>query len=210
VFPAETLGSRYFVTQPMGPNGSAVPHVVRIYGNFDNTTLSYPSGAPPGAPMALNAGQVVDLGTVNMDFEVVGSQSFAVGSFMMGASVVDPLNSAPDQKGDPAQSLATGVEQYRDKYVFLAPTDYDVNYVVVVLPQGTTVNIDGQPIGASTSPLGTDYAVARVPLGSANGGAHLLEASAPVGIQVMGYGAYTSYYYPGGLDLDAIAPPPVK
>ncbi len=29
----------------------------------------------------------------------------------------------------------------------------------------------------------------------------MLTASAPVGIQVLGYGAYTSYQYPGGLNL---------
>jgi hypothetical protein len=49
-----------------------------------------------------------------------------------------------------------------------------------------------------------------VVLGPGQMGAHVLEASAPVGIQVEGYGAYTSYYYPGGLDLNAIAPPPVE
>jgi hypothetical protein len=29
-----------------------------------------------------------------------------------------------------------------------------------------------------------------------------------VGIQVLGYGLYTSYQYPGGLNLEIIAPPP--
>ena len=43
-----------------------------------------------------------------------------------------------------------------------------------------------------------------------NGGAHVLECTDPVGIQVMGYGAYTSYMYPGGLNLSLIAPPPPK
>ena len=41
-------------------------------------------------------------------------------------------------------------------------------------------------------------------------GAHQLTSDKPVGIQVMGYGQYTSYQYPGGSDLIAIAPPPVK
>jgi hypothetical protein len=38
----------------------------------------------------------------------------------------------------------------------------------------------------------------------------VLTASAPSGIQVLGYGAYTSYQYPGGLNLGRIAPVPVK
>jgi hypothetical protein len=38
----------------------------------------------------------------------------------------------------------------------------------------------------------------------------VLTSGKPVGLQVMGYGAYTSYMYPGGLDLSQIAPPPPK
>jgi hypothetical protein len=36
-----------------------------------------------------------------------------------------------------------------------------------------------------------------------------MTSTMPVGAQVMGYGAYTSYQYPGGLNLTLIAPPPV-
>src|SRR5262249_23583804 len=50
VFPAETLGQHYFVVPPTGPFGSAVGHVVRLIGNVDGTTLTYPVGAPSGAP----------------------------------------------------------------------------------------------------------------------------------------------------------------
>ena len=32
-----------------------------------------------------------------------------------------------------------------------------------------------------------------------------LVTTAPAGLQVMGYGSYTSYQYPGGLDLTAIS-----
>ena len=207
VFPAETFGKHYFVTRPTGPNSTAVGHVVRMYGNVDGTTLTYPSGAPPGGPTTLGAGQVVDLGQVNQDFEVVGDHEFAVASFQLGAELVDPGAVAPDQRGDPAQSLATAVEQFRDKYVFLAPIDYDVNFVDVIQPMDAVVDIDGVGAPAPT-PIGSGFGVSRVPLGPGNNGAHVLTANTGVGIQVMGYGAYTSYQYPGGLNLLAIAPPP--
>ncbi|MBI4703375.1 MAG: IgGFc-binding protein [Deltaproteobacteria bacterium] len=211
VFPAETLGQHYFVVQPSGPAGNVVGHQVRIYGNVDGTALSYPAGQPPGAPGAINAGQVVDLGIVNMDFEVVGDKSFAVASFLMGGELVDPQGEIAKKKGDPAQSLATAVEQFRTKYVFLAPLDYDVNFVFVIMPAGTTLTLDGAPVNAVPAPIGgSSFGVARVQLGPGSGGAHVLTATSPVGIQVAGYGAYTSYYYPGGLDLKMIAPPPVK
>jgi len=211
VFPAETLGQHYIVTMPTGPNGDTPGHWVRMYGNFDNTALSYLGAAPPNAPTVLNAGDVVDLGVVQMDFEVQADQAFAVATWQLSAELADPNAMIEFQKGDPAQSFATAVEQYRDKYVFLAPTDYDVNYVDIIQPAGASVSIDGQGTNVSAQPVGTSgYGIARVSLSPTTGGVHLLQASAPVGIQVSGYGSYTSYYYPGGLNLKTIAPPPVK
>jgi hypothetical protein len=210
VFPAETLGRHYFVAPPTSPLGNVVGHVVRIYGNADGTTLTYPSGKPAGAPKSLKAGQVVDLGIVAQSFEIVGDHEFAIATFQLGAALVDPNTVAPDQQGDPAQSLSTAVEQYRKKYVFLAPADYNVSFVDVVQQMNTTLTLDGNQVGIQPTAIGSGYGVARILLGAGNGGAHLLTATAPVGIQVMGYGAYTSYQYPGGLNLDAIAPPPPK
>lgn len=204
VFPAETLGRRYFVNMPSGPEGSPVGQVVRIYGNVDNTALTYPAGTPPGAPATINAGQVVDLGPVSQNFEIAGDKEFAVGMFQMGASAVGGASG----RGDPAQSLATAVEQYRTKYVFLAPMDYEVNYVDVVMPLDATISIDGMPVAGAPTPIGSGFGVAHVQLGPGNQGQHVLEATAPVGIQVLGYGSYTSYQYPGGSDLNVIAPPP--
>ena len=208
VFPAETLGQHYFVTVPTGPNAVAVGHVVRIYGNVDGTTLTYPSGAPGGAPTSLNAGQVVTLaGIVSQDFEVKGDKAFAVGSFQLGAELVDPGQMAPNQKGDPAQSASTAVEQFRTKYIFLAPADYDVNFVDIIQPMDAKVLVDGMS-AATPKSIGSGFGVSRTQLSLGQDGAHVLTSDLPVGIQVMGYGAYTSYQYPGGLNLTAIAPPP--
>jgi hypothetical protein len=224
VFPAETLGKAYVVTRPPGPNGDTVGHQVRFYGNFDNTHLTYNPSAPPGCPATLNAGQVVECGTpacpakvdttvmsncaiTSQDFEVQGDQPFAVGTFTLGSWVVDP--STMNKQGDPAQSFPTAVEQYRLKYVFLAPDDYPNNYVDIVAKAATVITIDGQRPPGSPQPIGTSaYGVYRVKLGVGQAGAHVLTASDRVGIQVVGYGTATSYMYPGGLDLANIAPPP--
>jgi hypothetical protein len=210
VFPAETLGKHYVVTVPTSPDTTPVGHVVRIYGNVDDTTLTYPTIKPVGGPTTISAGEVKDLGVVTESFEILGDHEFAVGSFQLGAALLgkDPLQASDE--GDPAQSMATAVEQYRTKYVFLAPLDYDFSFVDVVLPKGTKLTLDGKEIFIKFEPIGPIYGVSRVLLNVGNGGAHSLSASAPVGIQVIGYGAYTSYQYPGGLDLNAIAPPPAK
>jgi hypothetical protein len=210
VFPAETLGKHYVVTVPTSPEATPIGHVVRIYGNVDGTTLSYPTIKPVGGPITISAGEVKDLGVVSESFEILGDHEFAVGSFQLGAQLLGKNPQEPSDEGDPAQSMATAVEQYRTKYVFLAPLDYDYSFVDVVLPKGTKLTLDGKEIFIKFEPIGPIYGVSRVLLNVGNNGAHSLSASAPVGIQVIGYGAYTSYQYPGGLDLDAIAPPPAK
>jgi hypothetical protein len=209
VFPAETLGQHYVVTVPTGPLGNAVGHIVRFFGNEDGTTLTYNPSKPSGCPSTLNAGQVVDCGEVTSDFEVKGDKEFGVFSGMLGGQLVDP-NGGQQSKGDPSQSFAVAVEQYRTQYIFLAPSDYDVSYVDIVGPTGVGVTIDGQSVSGFTAIGSSGFGVARYKLGAGNAGAHTLASTQSVGIQVMGYGQYTSYQYPGGSDLTAIAPPPVK
>ena len=208
VVPAETLGKHYVVTGPAGPNGNAVAHQVRFYGNFDGTHLTYNPPTPPaGCPATLEAGQVVECGvpacpmTVDpnqmsncgvtlQDFEVQGDQPFAVGTFTLGSSVVDNTGS----EGDPAQSFATAVEQYRSSYVFLAPDDYSENYVDIVARTGVGMALDGHGVTAVPEAVGTGgYVVYRQKLGSGQAGAHTLVASDRVGIQVVGYGTATSW-----------------
>ena len=211
VFPAETFGREYVVTMPTGPDGGKPGHVVRLYGNVDGTKLTYKPSAPSGAPTTINAGEVVDLGVVKDDFVVSGTAEFAVGSFMLGGSLVDPTAFEGNQKGDPSMSMIPSVEQYRTKYVFLAPDDYLVNYVDIVAKTGTKMKLDGSDVSVASDILG-DYEVFRVKLGvgPTGVGSHTLTSDKPIGIQVLGYGLYTSYHFPGGLNLSAIAPPPVK
>jgi IgGFc binding protein len=207
VLPAETLGKRYIVTQPTGALGTPVAQRIRLYGNADGTTLTYPGGAPIGAPTHLDAGQVVDVTQAQKGFEVDGDHEFAVGIFLLSAGVADPDDLV--QRGDPSQSQAVTVDQYRTQYVFLAPDDYDVNYVDIIMPLDAQVVLDGQPMPGSPAAIeGTAFGVSRVRLGAGDGGVHTLTSDKPVGLQILGYGSYTSYQYPGGLDLKRIAPSP--
>ncbi len=208
VLPAETLGRRYFVASPTGPSGGVPGHVVRLIGNADGTQLTYRGAPPAGAPSVINAGQMVSLGKVTGSFEVEGTQEFMVTSFMLGGGEINPMAGA-NSKGDPSQTFHVAVEQYRKKYVFLAPTDYDVSYADIIAPVGTTLTLDGQPVTAPRQPIATGYEIVRAKL-SPNQEAHLLVASEPVGLHVAGYGNYTSYYYPAGLNLAIIAPPPIQ
>ena len=206
VLPAETIGKHYFVTVPTGPNGSAVGHTVRFVGNVDGTKLSY-SSSVNGAPSTLNAGQVVELANVSQDFEVTGDHEFIVNDIQLSGGLVDP-NGGATQKGDPSLSAMVSVEQYRLSYVFLAPQDYDVNYADVVAPTGAKLMLDGAAVSTTPKSIGTGYGLYRIKLGAGMNGAHTLTSDQPAGLQVSGYGAYTSYQYPAGLDLLQISAPP--
>ncbi len=219
VFPAETLGREYFVTLPANPQGGAPPgQWVRIIGNVDGTTITFdPPISAPGVSngqATLQAGSVLDLGIQTVDFKVSSpDKEFIVATFLQGASVVDPPPNpmVPYQsKGDPSQSFMTATEQFRDLYIFLAPNDYDLNFVNVVAPPGAQLTLDGQNVdmGQFRAIGASGFGVGRLALSPA--GAHRLESSLPVGIQVYGYGSYTTYQYPGGLNLKTIAPPPLK
>ena len=93
--------------------------------------------------------------------------------------------------------------------MFLAPTDYKTSYVDVIAPAGTKLMLDGSDVSSKLASIsGTDWFNARLLLDAGKDGVHSLVADKPVGIQVIGYGDYTTYMYPGGLNLGEIAPIP--
>jgi hypothetical protein len=208
VLPAESLGSHYVVAPPTTPNGTTVGHYVRFFGNRDGTTLTYPSGSPPaGAPATLSAGEVVQLsGAVTASFEVQGSNEFAVASIMMGGQAQDPGSNDP--QGDPSLSFEVAVEQFRSSYIFLAPVDYAESYADVLVPPGANVTLDGAPLSGTPTPIDSGWSIVRQLLPTTGTGAHALASNQPVGLQIMGFGHATSYYTPGGLNVNHIAPPP--
>jgi hypothetical protein len=230
VLPGEVLGQKYIVVPPATPLGQQVGHVVRIYGNVDHTMLTYPEGKPtPDAPDMIDAGQVVQIPAMpvgqpaalcmstadhcmlNKPFVVEGSESFAVASFMVGGVLQMPGTDATNSQGDPSFSMEVAPKQFRKDYTFLAPADYMENYADVLLPTGAAVMLDGKPATGTAMPIGASgWSSMRLTLDSATGGVHKLstDADGGLGLQVMGFGFATSYYYPGGLNLQRIAKPP--
>jgi hypothetical protein len=231
VLPAEVIGTKYIVAPPATPNGNNVGHVVRIYGNVDGTTLTYPEGKPdPMAPDTINAGDVVQIPALptgqpaagcmtvagncmlNKPFVVEGSQPFAVASFMVGGVLQMPGTDATNSMGDPGFSMMVTPEQFRKEYTFLAPVDYLKNFADVLVPTGATVNLNGAPVATAPTPIGNSgWGSLRLELTPDGGGIHKLttDHEQGLGLQVMGFGYATSYYYPGGLNLERISEPPV-
>jgi hypothetical protein len=94
----------------------------------------------------------------------------------------------------------------------LAPADYVKNFADVLIPQGASVTLDGAALGVAPTAIGTsEWTFARVPLSNDGGGVHTISTddARGLGLQVAGFGYATSYYYPGGLNLNLISEPPV-
>ena len=202
--PAETLGKRYIVVQPTGPKGQPVGQAVRLYGNQDGTKLTYSPSKPAKCPDTLNAGQIGECDVVSASFEVTGDKEFGVSTFLLGASAYN------DKKGDPSHTNVAAVEQFRTKYVFLAPTDYPVLWADITATEDAEIELDGKALTSGWTQIGSGpFGVYRVDLTKGGqDGAHTLTAKKPVGVQVIGFGDNTSFQYPAGLNLNLIAPPP--
>src|SRR5690606_1461510 len=228
VLPAEAIGNKYIVPPPTAYGGAPQGHIVRIYGNVDGTTLTYPEGKPDGAPDTINAGEVVEIPTrasnnqcpalnstcmLTEAFVVEGSEPFAIGSLMVGGRLQVPgYPETYGEPGDPAFSMMVTPEQFRNSYTFLAPADFMENYADILVPDGAEVTLDGAPLGGTPQPIGASgWSVVRAQLSGIGGGIHTLSTTheSGVGLQVMGFGSATSYYYPGGLNLNLISEPPV-
>lgn len=160
---------------------------------------------PIRAEATLNPGQApLEIARITQDVRIVADKEILIGQYMHGAEDV------PSGKGDPSLSYAIATEQFRKSYIFVASSTYDQNFVNVIAKEGTTVLLDGQEIPQSSfKPIGSSgYAVARVQLSQTD--VHTASSDEPFGIVTYGYGEFTSYMYPGGLDLQKIAPPPPR
>lgn len=195
MFPLEALGARYLVTAPAVPSlPMGKPRLIRIIAVEGPTTVTYD---PPqaGAPTAIaGAGQFIEIPTSAESFAVEGDRRIMVVEYMLGQN-------AGGDTGDPAMALAVPIAQFRNNYLFHAPLSYESNYVNVVAPTGATITLDGAPVTGFTPIGSTGSSLARVLLGEGQAGTHSITGTQPFGITVYGYGRYTSYWYPGGLDL---------
>lgn len=194
MMPLETLGSSYLVTPPLIDASTTKARMVRVVATEPNTTITY---EPPqaGAPTTLtNAGDYFEIAESVESFVIEADRRIIVAEYMLGQS-------HSGNTGDPAMVLAVPIEQYRTHYLFHAPTNYEANYVNITAPSGAIVTLDDAPLTAGT-PIGTSgFSVIRVPLDNTGNGNHTIDATDRVGISVYGYGQYTSYWYPGGLEL---------
>ncbi len=193
--PMETLG-RDFVVTPLvdRPNN---PTVVRVVSPFAGATLRFdPPSVRPA--VALGAREVLQFETTRA-FRMSSSRPVLVAQFMTGQGT-DALSGA----GDPAMVYEVPSQQFRDRYDLFVPDTYTRSFLGVVVPRGSRALLDGTPLAGDRTTVGPwDILSAPVPAG-----AHQLRTAegVPLGVKVYGTARFTSYMYPGGLDLQLLPP----
>jgi hypothetical protein len=195
MFPLETWGTHYLCAHNT-TQAPAEPTVWRIVSGSNNNQIQFNPAVHPA--VTLHKGQYVEFESLG-DFEITGEGRVAVAQFMVGQNYTSDLN--PPQNGDPAMSLGVPVEQYRTSYTFLAPTSYVYNYLTAIHLIGAPPSLDGAAISGTTVEITDEWARTNLEI---SGGIHSIHGEEPFAITVYGVGSYTSYMYPGGLDLKEV------
>jgi hypothetical protein len=200
MFPLEAWGQDIVIayTFPLRDE----PNVIRVVSGADGNTVSFDPVSVHG-PATLDRGESVEF-EASSGFRVTGTEAVMVGQLLVGQDYAGRATAGSMGRGDPALSLGIPTEQFRDNYTFLAPTTFDQSIVSITAAPGQEVLLDGAPI-TGLAPIGsTGLASAQIEV---TGGQHSIASGAPFGIVVYGFGAYTSYMVPGGLDLEVINAP---
>jgi hypothetical protein len=205
LFPYETLGRQFVVSQAHRENGE--PDLWRVLSGVDDNVVRFD---PPEVhdEVELDRGEHVEL-EAGGAFVIDADGPVMVGQFLVGQN----YNAVPSEEelppGDPAFALAVPAEQWRSTYNFLAPSTYDRSFVNVTAHEDVfpSIGLDGESLEAEAwEAVGlTEYVSLRLEI---EPGSHSIRSSAgeTFGVLVYGYGQYTSYMVPGGLDLESIAP----
>lgn len=206
VLPEETLASEYVVPRQVYLDGATpIPSIVRIAAIQADTHVHLDPVMVGDTTLA--AGTYLEL-ALTEDVHVTSDKPISITTYMEGQAALQQPVGTSFPLGDPSMSTAVPVEQYRDNYLFTAPSSYAVNLATIVAKRGTAVRVDGRLLSASelTAVGASDYSVGHVILQN-DPAVHTVSADSEVGLTVYGFGEFTSYMYPGGADLERITVP---
>ncbi|MBN2724355.1 MAG: IgGFc-binding protein [Deltaproteobacteria bacterium] len=213
ILPEETWGKTFYVslTHPVEELTSET-NVVRILaGGFEKVDVE--TTLTGHESFSLEPGQYVELQPpAGYHFKVNASGPILVGKYTVGQKFWTDVQTA---SGDPAMGQVIPVVQYRSEYTFTAPPGMTVNYVNITGkipgPSDELLILDGGYVTSEMyEEIDDGYGVARIDISNQgeNGAHHIYSESGATyfGVEVYGFANYTSYMYPGGLDLKAVNP----
>lgn len=144
---------------------------------------------------------------------------FLAYQLMTGSTYTLCAVAGPDTgtEGDPMMMLAPPAGQYLNRYVFNTPVSFpfDYDHIIIVRPAGAQVALDCLgllPDDLFAAVGSSGWEVARVFIDNMDDttgcedGTHLLTASQPVGLSVVGVARANAYGYLGGIGVMPINP----
>jgi len=191
--PLHAWGNTAVISSPQSLASSQT--VVRVISGADGNRVTF--DPPIHEPVSLARAEMLEF-TADKPLHVAGSAPLMVAQYLMGQGQSRKI-------GDPSLSIAVPVDQYRARYNFISPSTYPLNYVDIIALPSDVVTLDGELVG-NFKPVGSSgFTVTTVRLTRA--GAHEIRGSSPFGLGIVlyGFGSYTSYMLPGGLDLAPLA-----
>ena len=210
MFGLQTWGSHYVAARmPVRSSGTPDATYWHIVASQDATQITFTANGGvtglPASPQTLNAGQSLTLGVSGTaanpgDFLVDANKPIHLMEYLTSSAMT---NASVNLAGDPAMAQAVPLEQFLDSYLVLVPSAWTYDYFIITKPVGSTVSVDGTAVPAGSFATTGAWQVARI---AASDGVHSLTGDAPFGVVVVGYDAYDSYAYPGGLNQQIINP----
>ncbi len=191
MFPTSTWGKRFAVARTV-PRREG-PDILRIVAMEPNTQVTM-APQPMGGPCpVLGPGQHCDV-RITAPTTVDSTQPIMVAHLLM--STIQGQTGL----GDPSLGIVPPFEQHRDSYKFLAPLNYDEQYVAIVAKQGDEVQLDGVGVTGWTT-FGPGLMTTSAPLGV---GPHTVSCPLLCSVEVYGWSSAVSYLFAGGLNLKTI------
>lgn len=210
VFPASSLGTDFVVTRsPQRSNGGWVePDILRFLAVAEPANVTT-NMAPPFDQFSIQPGEVFDAWTTT-DIVVQSDAPIMIGQILVSQTYTEAFI------GDPSLTSFPAKDQWRERYVFLTPPTWTLNYFVIAtpapggggdMPSMGDFSLDGGPLpdACVDAVAGTidnvEYWSITCPVEE---GAHLIEGDVNFGLTAYGYGPAGSYAYTGGADVKPI------
>lgn len=189
--PPTSAWGKSFVTMPLATRIGG--DTFRFIASTNGTTVNVNGSVAA----TLNRGQLHEQ-IITGPAQITSDQPILVAQYSNGSSF-DGVTS------DPFMMLIPPFEQFLADYTVSTPASgFRLNFINVVAPTGTVINLDGSPISAgSFSPIDlSGFSGAQVPVTL---GSHHLTSTRPFGVFVYGFDSFDSYGYPGGMALAQVA-----
>ncbi|MCX5746461.1 MAG: IgGFc-binding protein, partial [Proteobacteria bacterium] len=209
LLPVTALGREFAVARSpirsTDPTGWLEPDIVRVVATIDATTIhtNLPS---PNDTFTLDANEQHTF-AATVGFTISSDKAIEVAQYLVPQHFVKH-----GYIGDPSQLLVPAAEQHRKDYVFLVPSTFTKNYIVVAKPVDGTATLDGTLLdtvefGCTKAPIGTVMSVMYEQITcDVTAGHHTIVGSKPMGLSVYGYYNVGSYAFVGGSDVKIINP----